>query len=465
MEKQLTTLGMIILSLIFSMFVFMYEAEGAEDEFDKLYRFNDGAIVTDGLWGFKDSCGNVVIEPKYLYVDMFSEGLVFVVDTEGQAGFIDMTGNFVISFPHIPFSTFLPRQFSNGLAPVILREWDLDTEERINIHIGTDFSPRYHPGPIVFIDKTGEIAFDREFLTADVFSEGLAFVRCVTGTNEQTGYIDLTGNLVISLPTDKTIFPGRFHYGVAAVIVREWDLDNEEPFNTYTRGPFIFIDRTGQDAFGEEFLSVFMCEDRITPVFRLNGNGIFIDRTTGENVFGMEFGSVSTFNQHGFAPVLLLDGRLRYIDRSGNLFYAGRSGLFYDETYFPEPTPVTREDVKIQLSIGNTAAFVDGVPIELDVAPFIGEDDKAMIPLRFLADTMGATIDWNAETKTAAFTHPIVGVEGSLNFVIGLPIRGGGQGTPEIRNGRVFIPVCVMTYDIDSVTDWDSVTQTVTVVI
>jgi len=78
--------------------------------------------------------------------------------------------------------------------------------------------------------------------------------RGLEGREDKTGYIDLSGNLAIPLPT--ALSASRFSEGFAYVIVREWDYSNETPFNLLP-GPFIFIDRTGQNVFNQEFASAY----------------------------------------------------------------------------------------------------------------------------------------------------------------------------------------------------------------
>lgn len=273
-------------------------------------------LVDDYLWGFKDSYGNVIIEPQFRSTGLFFEGLAFVTGIDGeadQAGFIDMEGNVVISLPSIVGGR-INRRFSNGLAPVILREWDLEIEEKINTNHPND-TPLYFPGPVVFIDRAGKIVFEQEFATARGFYDGLAFVRCVTGRNEQTGYIDLTGNLVIPLPEAR--YAGMFSDGFAVVRLREWDCDNENEFSN-SQGPFIFIDRAGQNAFDKEFVTASPFIDGLALVTLLNGNVAFIDRT-GQNAFGREFLVADEFHGGEFAEVVTLNRRVRYIDREGNL--------------------------------------------------------------------------------------------------------------------------------------------------
>lgn len=168
-------------------------------------------------------------------------------------------------------------------------------------------------GLVGYKDADGNVVIEPQFYWAHAFSEGLAFVKGVEGREYQTGYIDLAGNLVIPLPTANA--GGRFSEGFAHVSIREWDWSSEYSIATGLPGPFIFIDRMGRNVFGMEFATVSNFEDGLARVSMLKGNMIVIDRT-GKNAFGMEFRWVFRFID-GLAIVHLLNGNRAFIDRRG----------------------------------------------------------------------------------------------------------------------------------------------------
>lgn len=53
----------------------------------------------------------------------------------------------------------------------------------------------------------------------------------------------------------------------------------------------------------------------------------------------------------------------------------------------------------VSLRIGSTQATVDGQPTTLDVAPFI-VGQRTLVPLRFIAQSLGASVNWNDGTST-----------------------------------------------------------------
>ncbi len=66
-------------------------------------------------------------------------------------------------------------------------------------------------------------------------------------------------------------------------------------------------------------------------------------------------------------------------------------------------TVMGKNDV-VSFSIDNTAATVNGAEKTMDV-PARLINDKTMIPLRFLSEELGYTVEWDDETKTAKITQ------------------------------------------------------------
>jgi len=127
---------------------------------------------------------------------------------------------------------------------------------------------------IGYVDIYGKIIIEPQFYWGHDFSEGLAFVKGVSGSEDETGFIDVKGNLLIPLPT--ALEARRFSEGLAAVCLRAWERPNR--FVEGTPGPFIVIDRTGRDVFDLEFIWVRSFENGIAQVMLINGRERYIDR-------------------------------------------------------------------------------------------------------------------------------------------------------------------------------------------
>jgi hypothetical protein len=69
----------------------------------------------------------------------------------------------------------------------------------------------------------------------------------------------------------------------------------------------------------------------------------------------------------------------------------------------------TKGSTTVSLTIGSTAATVNGQNVTIDVAPFV-VGARTLVPLRFIAQSIGASVNWDDSTSTVR----IVGAGGGL---------------------------------------------------
>lgn len=124
--------------------------------------------------------------------------------------------------------------------------------------------------------------------------------------------------------------------------------------------------------------------------------------------------------------------------------------------------------VKISLTIGNTTATLNGENVECDAAPII-RNGRTMLPIRFIAEALGADVSWTEQTKTVSVKK--------FNFSISLFVGGFSaevtkNGRVEkveldspsfIENGRTYLPVRFVSENLGAKVDWNGDTQTVTI--
>ena len=73
---------------------------------------------------------------------------------------------------------------------------------------------------------------------------------------------------------------------------------------------------------------------------------------------------------------------------------------------------ITKDDVKIVIYIGEENAVVNGETVKLDSPAFI-ENDRTYTPIRFISENLGATVDWDEETKEVIITKKLDVKEGT----------------------------------------------------
>jgi len=82
-----------------------------------------------------------------------------------------------------------------------------------------------------------------------------------------------------------------------------------------------------------------------------------------------------------------------------------------------------------------------------------------MIPMRFIAEAFGATVNWDDATQTQ--TIMLGGKTFKLTANIPLP---DGMGTPVLVKDRFFVPLRYVSQMLGASVDWDDATQTNTIV-
>ncbi|MGE5673068.1 MAG: N-acetylmuramoyl-L-alanine amidase [Mycobacterium leprae] len=83
---------------------------------------------------------------------------------------------------------------------------------------------------------------------------------------------------------------------------------------------------------------------------------------------------------------------------------------------------ITRQSVSVVLTLGKSEALVNGKIVRLEV-PAQLVNNVTMVPLRFIAEALGGTVEWNAETRTANILRTPSTITGMTY------IRGNGQAT------------------------------------
>lgn len=97
-----------------------------------------------------------------------------------------------------------------------------------------------------------------------------------------------------------------------------------------------------------------------------------------------------------------------------------------DVQWYPEDQCVfgTMCGIGVELYIGNTTMYINTVPKTIDVAPFI-DNGRTLVPARFAAESLGATVNYDASTKSVIIESPKN--LGTLTYVTSGNIRYKGQ--------------------------------------
>ena len=119
---------------------------------------------------------------------------------------------------------------------------------------------------------------------------------------------------------------------------------------------------------------------------------------------------------------------------------------------------------EIKMTIGDMNGYVNGVAKALDAAPIIRQS-RTMLPVRFVAENLGATVAWDGATSTATLTSGTI----EIKITIGATTATvNGEAKPLdapafIENSRTYLPVRFVAEALGATVNWDGATSTATI--
>lgn len=310
-------------------------------------------VEIEGLFGFINTSGEVIIEPKYAWVADFSEGLAVVKmpsdDKEfgDRYGYIDSTGRIVISPVFDAAGSFMQgwarvKQGTEGFIyidktgrmpiaskffecynvqsfPIPVRESRKSKAGYVNrkgdyvIEAKFDMARPFIDGYAVvavgqnrgYINTKGEFIIEPQFYRANYFQNNVAkvIVKDATTGDKKEGYINKRGEYVVE-PIYKMGFARDFSEGVAAVSVdgQKWG----------------FINTSGTMVIPAKFEKAASFSEGLAKV-RIDGKYGFIDKS-GDWAIQPKYENVSNF-KNGIASVYQKNERMGYINQTGKFVW------------------------------------------------------------------------------------------------------------------------------------------------
>ncbi|MCL2698791.1 MAG: copper amine oxidase N-terminal domain-containing protein, partial [Defluviitaleaceae bacterium] len=105
---------------------------------------------------------------------------------------------------------------------------------------------------------------------------------------------------------------------------------------------------------------------------------------------------------------------------------------------------------RVNLLVDETAYKVNGVTRHADVAPFINEADRTLVPVRFVAEGLGADVEWEHEAQTVVVTL------GDREIRLTIGVLEPGMDTPAILvENRTMIPLRFVSERLGANVVWD----------
>ena len=139
----------------------------------------------------------------------------------------------------------------------------------------------------------------------------------------------------------------------------------------------------------------------------------------------------------------------------GLLFMDTRTRLYDCIAISDTITPVKRKCGRVEFVIGKSEYTADGETLRFEAAPYI-QSNRAYLPVRFVAEALGASVEWDAGTGIATLRSEeavLTLSAGSRTLTIdGEPVQM--DAAPEIVSNRMMCPVRHIAEALNCKVDW-----------
>jgi hypothetical protein len=217
-----------------------------------------------------------------------------------------------------------------------------------------------------------------------------------------------------------------------------------------------------ENAEGPTAITVDVSEMELTPQQMEAFTGVMFDEEGGDFIYiegeFSEDGLTFTFlvNEDGLFGVMVKEAE---IAADGDTSVQQGISSNVSDAVAADNTAANAPALELTLQIGSNEFQQNGVGRETDVTPFIDPDsNRTMVPLRLIAEGLGAEVSWDDETRTVSISNGLVVI--ALPLGVDLP---GGMGAPMLVDDRTFVPVAYVAQMLGATVGWDEETRSVSI--
>lgn len=138
-------------------------------------------------------------------------------------------------------------------------------------------------------------------------------------------------------------------------------------------------------------------------------------------------------------------------------------GLCYG-TLAEETAPVDK--VEISFALGDKVLMINGEAVESECAPYTVGEGVTLVPVRIITEAFGAKVDWEEATQTVTLTYQDVTIQ--LVIGSGTALVNGNEvellAPPEINQDRTMVPLRFISENFGADVGWDGSTDRITIV-
>ncbi len=149
------------------------------------------------------------------------------------------------------------------------------------------------------------------------------------------------------------------------------------------------------------------------------------------------------------------DGSINAVKLGGSYDSASKIFTFYTDRFSLYGVLRAQEIKRISLQLGDNKLYVNGEQRTMDVIPEV-VNNRTLVPISFIAEAMGAEVTWdNASATVGIFLK-----EKKIHIAIGETLPGMGT-PPIIKNNRTFVPLRFVAETLGAQVLWFNSTQSI----
>lgn len=423
-------------------------ASGPYDPYNCVVRTDEIRISKDKKFGFLDRSGREIIPPTYDYAAPFSEGLAMVSQGD-KWGYIDRTGQVVI-----PLAYDNIQSFSKGVALVAIQnkwgiidkagnilvpcEYDWISENEAGFFSGEKDKKAFVIDPSA--QESGRQVVSKEQYTSyrQDTPDRIAVTKNINGM-AVSGYLDGQEQMLTGFKDFELWYAGEGIYKGR----RPGDYPPEAtPPNDYGQR-YALLDEQGNNLTGFKYENAGNYAQGFQVVYKYYYEGAGLVNKHGAEVLPTIFRDI-LLTKDGYAFVTIGDP---------NTGENSRVGCFKIPADFSQKAgqrPIT--------------VYVDGVELYFSTEPLI-KNQRTMVPMRKIFETLGAEVKWENETKTVLATTEgwklRVTVGSTKAYVNGVPVEM--DAAPFIQDGTTMVPLRFVSENLEAQVTWDNAARRVVV--
>lgn len=140
----------------------------------------------------------------------------------------------------------------------------------------------------------------------------------------------------------------------------------------------------------------------------------------------------------------------------GLLFFDARRDIYNAFSISDVITPIKKKCKRVEFVIGSSEFTADGEVKAFETVPYI-RNGRTYLPVRFVAENLGASVEWDAETGTATIRseEAIITVSDRSNVITINGKETKMDVTPEIVSGRMMAPIRFIAQALNCAVGWN----------